>query len=459
MRTIRLLFVLILIGLISTVIVADNHATPSVSVSDQVSLNGAVVIDEVVSAGPAFVVIHIDNEGAPGPVIGFRQVNHGTSQNVSIPIDTNAATTTLYAMLHEDTGEAGVYEFGTVEGADGPVRVDEQVVTPSFNVEIMRAYDQLISDNTVSIASVVTAQDGFVVIHADNDGAPGPVLGSAPVSAGANADVSVELEGDVTGILFPMLHVDTGEAGVYDFGTVEGADGPVIVDGTVAVFPITTHEPSMRIADQIVTDSLIAESVVSDGPGWLVVHADNEGSPGPVIGSAAVESGTNLDVVVELDAEAVTPILFPMLHVDTGTEGEYEFGTVEGADGPAMTEDGVLVFPINAAPSIHYSGSIDGSIIVVDGALIDGPGWLVIHADNEGAPGAVLGAAPLASGLNTHIAVEIESEDAIETVFPMLHVDTGEAGVYEFGTVEGADGPVRVGENVVVGPMTPSMME
>jgi hypothetical protein len=38
------------------------------------------------------------------------------------------------------------------------------------------------------------------------------------------------------------------------------------------------------------------------------------------------------------------------------------------------------------------------------------------------------------------------------TVYPTLHSDTGDAGVYEFGDVEGADGPVRFGEAVVVGP-------
>jgi hypothetical protein len=35
----------------------------------------------------------------------------------------------------------------------------------------------------------------------------------------------------------------------------------------------------------------------------------------------------------------------------------------------------------------------------------------------------------------------------------MLHYDTGEAGVYEFGTVEGVDGPVVFGGGPVVGPL------
>jgi hypothetical protein len=66
----------------------------------------------------------------------------------------------------------------------------------------------------------------------------------------------------------------------------------------------------------------------------------------------------------------------------------------------------------------------------------------------------VIGTHPLLAGLNTDVEVEIDAAQAGEQVFPMLHYDTGEMGVYEFGEVEGADGPVRVGENVVVAPLS-----
>ncbi len=458
MKSIRFILLILIFATSLVIFAQDDMMTPSVAVSDQVSLNGHVVIDEVMSDGVGFIVIHADNEGAPSTVIGFRAINDGMSANVAVPIDTTQATTTLYAMLHTDTGVVGEYEFGTVEGADGPVAVDGAVVTPAFNVEVVRAYDQMSMDNTVNIASIATAQDGFIVIHSDNGGAPGPVLGVAPVTAGMNSDVVVELEGDITNVVFPMLHVDTGVAGEYEFGTVEGADGPVIVNGVVATFPITIGEPSMRVADQIVTDQVVAETVVSEGLGWLVIHADNGGAPGPVLGVAQVEAGTNWNVVVELEGD-VTSVLFPMLHVDTGVEGEYEFGTVEGADGPVMVEMGVLTFPIHAASSINYEGSLDGTTLTVDSALIDVQGWLVIHDDNDGAPGPVLGQAPLVAGLNTNVVVELSGDMMSDTVFPMLHVDTGEAGVYEFGAVEGADGPVRTDDAVVTGPLTPSMME
>ncbi len=427
---------------------------PMVAVSDQVSLDGMVTVDTVVSAGPGWIVIHADNGGAPGPVIGQRAVNVGTSEGVSVEIDTTMATPVLYAMLHEDTGEAGVYEFGMVEGADGPVAdADGNVITPAFNVELARAYDQFVEMNTITMAAVAVSQDGFVVVHAAADGAPGPVLGFTPVTAGTNTDVAVELEGEITDTVFPMLHVDTGEAGVYEFGTVEGADGPVAVNGTVATFPITVGTPAMRVNNQIVDGTVVAESVLSDGPGWLVIHADNGGAPGPVLGFAAVENGVNTNVEVEL-MEAATPVLFPMLHVDTGEVGTYEFGQVEGADGPVMVDGGVLVYPIDAAPSITYSGTISENTVTVDAAQIDAQGWLVIHADNGGAPGPVLGQTPLVAGVSENVAVALEG-DITETVFPMLHYDTGEMGVYEFGAVEGADGPVAVNDAVVTGPLTP----
>lgn len=309
--------------------------------------------------------------------------------------------------------------------------------------------------NTLKIAAVVTQQDGFIVIHQDNgEGRPGPVIGYAPVTAGANLDVEVTLDGEITRRLFPMMHVDTGVAGEYEFGTVEGADTPVFVDGVMAVMGITSNTPTLHVPDQIVTDSVYVASVTLDGPGWVVIHQDNgEGRPGPVIGAGLIEAGTTTGLSVSVDAAGVTPILFPMLHVDTGVAGEYEFGTVEGTDGPVRVDDAVLTFPIQAAPAITYSGTLSTLTLMVDAALIDAQGWLVIHADDAGRPGAVLGYTPLVAGLNRAISVEV-SEGA-GSYFPMLHYDTGEPGSYEFGTVDGADGPVRVGDAVVTGPMTP----
>jgi len=441
----------------------NEMGTPTVEVASQVVLDGTVTIASAYSDGPGWLVIHADGGGSPGPVIGYRALNSGATQNLQVSIDAAQATPTLYAMLHTDTGEVGVYEFGTVEGADGPVRVNDAVITPAFNIDLIHAQDQFVEEGQVTIATVVAQQPGWLVIHADGDGSPGPVLGQTLVPAGASSHVAVALSGEATGVLWPMLHVDTGAEGVYEFGTVEGADGPVRVNDQVAVTRLWTV-PHVRADSQIVIGGegmeammephFVARSVLSEGPGWLVVHADGGGSPGPVLGQTAVAAGLSTDVTVALDPAGVTPVLWPMLHVDTGVEGTYEFGTVEGADGPVRVNDQVVTFPVQAAPSLTMSDqTLDMGMLLIDAALIDAPGWIAVHSSVDGAPGPVIATYPLPAGLSRNIHILLDVMQAGQQVFPMLHYDTGAPGVYEFGTVEGADGPVRVGGSVIVGPV------
>lgn len=83
---------------------------------------------------PGWVVIHADENGAPGPAIGRAAVSNGENTDVMVEIDTKAATVTLHAMLHTDTGEMGIYEF---LDADPPVRVDGSVVVNTFETMVM----------------------------------------------------------------------------------------------------------------------------------------------------------------------------------------------------------------------------------------------------------------------------------------------------------------------------------
>jgi hypothetical protein len=167
------------------------------------------------------------------------------------------------------------------------------------------------------------------------------------------------------------------------------------------------------------------------------------------------------EITVEgLDPNVLTPVLWPMLHVDDNTVGEYEFGAVEGADAPVFVDGNVLTFPINAAPSLVLTpqdplpGESTGTVRVrTDEALIDAQGWLAIHSDNNGQPGPVLGVALLHPGSNTNVIVEVDAAAAGAQVFPMLHYDTSTIGEYEFGSVEGADPPVFVNQVVIVSPL------
>lgn len=110
--------------------------------------------------------------------------------------------------------------------------------------------------------------------------------------------------------------------------------------------------PQIFAVDQDVVDGVVTITrVTSDGPGWVVIHADDDGAPGPVIGYAAVPAGISATVEVTVDPEQVTPVLHPMLHVDAGVEGTYEF---PGADVPVTVGDAIVMVPINV-PTVGAS--------------------------------------------------------------------------------------------------------
>ena len=66
-------------------------------------------------------------------------------------------------------------------------------------------------------ASVVAANDGWLVIHRDESYAPGAVLGHTAVTAGEQADVVVELDEPLAEdtMVWAMLHMDDGAASNY----------------------------------------------------------------------------------------------------------------------------------------------------------------------------------------------------------------------------------------------------
>ncbi len=102
--------------------------------------------------------------------------------------------------------------------------------------------------------------------------------------------------------------------------------------------------PSITATNQALGDLSTVVNVpgaVSVGPGWVVIHENAGGSPGPVIGWTAVPSGTSSDIDVVLDRPAVdAETLHAMLHIDAGTIGSYEF---PGPDAPAVDQDEAVV--------------------------------------------------------------------------------------------------------------------
>lgn len=109
--------------------------TPSVTVVDQTAAGNSVIanvtVAEAVSDGPGWVVIHNNLFGHPGGVVGYTHVDSGISSNVSVTIHSFVATDSLYAVLHSDSGEAGVFEYPVI---DTEQMAEGQIVIRPFNV-------------------------------------------------------------------------------------------------------------------------------------------------------------------------------------------------------------------------------------------------------------------------------------------------------------------------------------
>jgi len=220
---------------------AASTTGASVEAADQAIAEGAVTIKKVNAAVDGFMVIHAQAEGKAGPVIGYTAVPAGESKDVKVEVDAAQATSTLYAMLHVDEGVKGTYEF---PGADGPAKEGDAVVMVAFALTESAVMapsvvvsNQGITNGTVLISSAYMTQAGWVVIHTEADGKPGPVIGYAALAAGESKDVAVEIDdSQATTKLFAMLHVDAGVVGTYEF---PGEDGPVKDGDAVVMVPFS----------------------------------------------------------------------------------------------------------------------------------------------------------------------------------------------------------------------------
>ncbi len=116
--------------------------------------------------------------------------------------------------------------------------------------------------------------------------------------------------------------------------------------------------PGVLVTDQgIENDTVTVERVVSQGPGWLVIHADNNGAPGPDLGWSALKPGVNWNVRVRIDAAKATPYLWAMLHVDLGVAGKYEY---PGPDVPVVIAGQVVMKEFKLVEGYYGGGGKAG---------------------------------------------------------------------------------------------------
>ena len=156
---------------------------------------------------------------------------------------------------------------------------------------------------------------------------------------------------------------------------------------TAGPTPSTTEAgPAISPAEVVFEDqesdgsSIVVASVSLPSPGFIAVHGNADGGPGPVIGnSELLPAGVSTDVVVELDSPlATSDLVFPMAHIDMDGDGVYEFMPPDNAiDIPATTSDGSVAV---VGGEVIVTGADAGAVIQVASTDL---GDMVVDADGN----------------------------------------------------------------------------
>lgn len=383
-----------------------------------------------------------------------------------------------------------VLSLGLVSCSDDDDNIDPEL-PPTGSIVVDD--EEMLQDRMLTINSVTMSDDGWVVVHRDNGGSPMvPEIISVPepVEAGTTSNVMIELKDGVAvedgETLWVMLHTDKGQIGTYEFDTVNGIDAPIMdaSDNIVTesfMVSVETDAPAMLTAtDQDLVNGVVyVETITLEEDGYVVVHASNAAGDGPMVPEIIsepvyLEAGTYSNVGVPLTDDAnveAGDTLWVMLHKDTGEEGVYEFDGSNGLDLPFMDGENIVMtsITINSVSDAAMSGTITvddqalvDNTITVENVFLDMNGWVVVHASNEAGDGPMVPeiiSEPvyLEAGENDDVQITF-TEDANlavgDTVWVMLHNDTGVEDVYEFDGMNGLDLPLTDDSGVVVTPVT-----
>ncbi|MCP1167548.1 DUF7282 domain-containing protein [Limimaricola litoreus] len=154
----------------------------------------------------------------------------------------------------------------------------------------------------VTFPRIAARQDGYIVLHAVEDGVPvvPESLAHAMVMAGENADVTVTIPAALAAgtELVAMLHVESNGNGTYDFGPgMTDVDTPVMANGAAvtAMFTVPEGLEMLPVDDSgIASPEARAESDDAEDPDY---RDDNESpiQPNDLDTEGFLEEGEDTD--------------------------------------------------------------------------------------------------------------------------------------------------------------------
>lgn len=435
--------------------------SPSISAADQnLGEDGLLTFDSVTAAEPAWLVISVGTDGESGDLLGYAEVAAGFNEGVEVQVDPLQASEEMIAALHQDAGELHEFEY---PGPDEPVHTGGVAVAERFSITLSFAMpsitvtDQVLAeDGLLIVEQVYSMGPAWLRIHTDESGEPGPLLGMVHLADGTSENIVVLVRWrQSSSLLYAVLYQDAGELNQMD----ELDDRPMLVRGEPVMTPFEVTLPTdIYVLDQPVVDgTIVVERVVTSEPGWLVVYADDEGEIGRIIGAAPLADGVNENLIVEIVEEAATRDILLLLHEDSTIGDEFDF---PAADGPVRV-DGRLPEPVTFRTNpgnylitrdqqTEAAVDSDSATVIIPLVVVDVPAWVIVRTDAEGATGEIVGTVRVTAGVHRDIAVVVDGVQATETLFAALHLDAGTSELFDFP--DGADIPLRYGGQEIVSP-------
>lgn len=322
-------------GLVQESIAVDFDFTyPSVTVSDQdLSEDGSLLIDNVTAATQSWIAVHIDDDGQPGPMLGYAPVMKGEQENLAIKINWFDATPTLHAVLYIDAGEPGHFDD---PATDKPIVIDGLAVQTIFQLRLppdIFVVDQPALDGIIHVERATSNGPGWIVVYQDEDGDFGNIIGWSALTDGLNHRVAISVtESAVTPILHLMLHEDLEDLGEFGFPRTdplvryqERLPNPFSIRTDAGNFLVTRDQ-------QLSEDNTITiPMIVVDVDTWVVVK-NNDSEEVEILGMTWLPAGFHRDVSVTIEPGSESKNLLVALHIDGGFKQEFEFP--DGVDFP-----------------------------------------------------------------------------------------------------------------------------
>ena len=282
---------LILLSVVSAVFA---QYTPDVFVLDQPAIDGNVKVSRVITNGPGWIVIHADADGSIGPPIGQAALIAGINAQVPVAIDVDAATETLYAMLHVDEGEVGTYEFP--DGPDVPLKVDDQLISPPFQLTSI--------EQTIMGAATEAGTFNTLLAAAEAAGLSDTLSGAGPMTLFAPTDEAFAALPE--GTLEALLEDPAALADLLNYHIVSGStmasdleDGMEIATAQGGSLLVSADDSGSKIGDaNIITADIETYNGVIHVIDAVLMPPTEEAAEEPAAEEAMAEVVDIVDTIV-----------------------------------------------------------------------------------------------------------------------------------------------------------------